>query len=310
MEIHISKEIEEKCNRILFSLIDKSYYCSDVQSKEFTLYQYTSMQTLFNGIIAHDSIKNEVKARIRLSALNYLNDPLEAKLGHDMFMKLIDDDKRTYSQSADFKNILEQTKYRSFEASFTPHADMLTMWSRYGCNGKGVCVGLDAKYLYDESGYMKTKDRCFLAECIYFNKNDISIDKLKEKIKENAHGKPFNDMLKTLPFSQNFRMALLHSMLCCMLKNSDYKDEDEIRLILPPGNQKCDVKYRLNDKNIIIPYVDIELPIQIIKEVIIGPNQDSKSVCDSLQYYLDSLMEKYNIEHHICVHSSKLLYRQ
>ena len=66
-----------------------------------------------------------------------------------------------------------------------------------------------------------------------------------------------------------------------LIKNKSYSYEEESRLIFNRWRMK-DVKFRTDANNNIIPYVYVGIPIEKLKQIVIGPRCDFKTVKQAL----------------------------
>ena len=66
-----------------------------------------------------------------------------------------------------------------------------------------------------------------------------------------------------------------------LIKNKSYSYEEESRLLYDKWRMK-DVKFRTDANNNIIPYVHVGIPIEKLKEIVIGPRCDFKTVKQAL----------------------------
>lgn len=239
------------------------------------LYHYTSIDSLFSGIIVKD--KPELDKEICLWASNcrYMNDPAEldtgVQLAHEVFDIPSDDS---------VQGISEQAKDNIHIISFSSTIDCLPMWGMYGKNGHGLALGFDTAVL---------ETTLLLAKCIYTNEGNkeslrdeiLKWKDLPEDWRRTLKGK--NMFMENFKGSQNF--SIIYALLWVLGKNPAYEYEEEVRCFF---KQKKYVKYRLRD-NLIVPYVEVYLPKSALKEIWIGHTNDMDRATQSLRVYLDHM---------------------
>lgn len=261
-----------------------------------TLYQYTSIEALLNGIIVNNP--NEGK-EICLWASNceYMNDPDEVKMGRKFAEKIF-----RCSQD-DFKKSLlkteENIREKLFITSFSSTKDCLPMWRMYGNNCYGISLGFDVKTILDMY-------KSLICQCVYID------DKHKKDL-----NKLFNDVVHADCNTQNDFKQVLEKMVLSIFdgitsfitmfvyamflaKNPYYSYEKECRLFFL-AEEKIEFRHR---NNLIIPYIKNYLPKSALKEIWIGPANDMDRVAKSLKKYLD-----YMGFGHVVIKKSRIPYR-
>lgn len=253
------------------------------------VYHYTTWDVLFNGIL---SVKNLAKRQLTLRAFSvkYMNDENEGLLFSQAYSTT--EDKKLegkmsvfHSESGTihlpalenplFKRRKEmirmsalQNKQSLFSVSFSKSVDSLPMWNSYGQQGKGLSLGFDANEIFNQ-GYD-------LVNCVYDNS---TIGKIAEKLYfcpyEIRLGFASNLIAKDSHFEyeRECRIALCRFNECYCLTNRD---------------QFLPIDYGIKG-GYIVPYVDLLLPLESIKEIWIGPTNHMDLAEDSLRGWLKSV---------------------
>ncbi|MEG0899751.1 MAG: DUF2971 domain-containing protein [Oscillospiraceae bacterium] len=263
--------------------------CTTIPKKAKTIYQYTNIEALFNGIIAKET-KN-VGSEICLWASNYLymNDPSEIATGQKYVDKIL---KEYFIEDDDDKDIQDKTDDVDYYiTSFSMTGDSLPMWSMYGKNGAGIALGFDRAII--------EKVNPSLYRCSYLDdklKNKITkfCEKMKgEKISQEVFGFVFIIAFFALLLNDDKkqREKMIDSFLPFLLfmtyaKDPAYKYEDEVRLLIH-SDENSEIKYRAQN-NLIIPYIDNYFPKEALTTVVVGPTNDMKRTVKSIDRYLKS----------------------
>lgn len=267
------------------------------------LYQYTSMEALFNGIIVkneHIVVGNEICLWASKSV--YMNDPTEIKSGNDFIIKSLEP---LGFNPSDKTKELHTTSDTTYISSFSNAIDNLPMWGIYGKNGTGVALGFDCKSLLNIH-----KDRLF--RCLYIN--DIIKDEITELFRNHAqilNGiKEINkvttekdDYFKGVVGLMNSRLVLFLARMLFFSKNQSYQYEQEVRLSFSIKEDSDKIKYR-HQNGLIIPYIENYFPKDILKEIYIGPNNEMERTKKSLRVYLDHMGFE-----HVVIKESAVPYR-
>lgn len=229
-----------------------------------TLYHYTSIDAL-NGIIAHNGSNNIL--RLWGTEHNFMNDPKEIIRGRKLlmgnFIPKIDD--LSLRQELLESYLSEKAIY--YISSLSNKIDALPMWSAYGQNGFGICLEFDTQVIIEDKG------EYFISKCIYSDKE------LLEEIDKAI-------VAKSAKEQRSICLGLAPN--CMLLKPAYYNYEDEYRImffLLPDEKSVLKPKMRLN-RGQIVRYIEYDLPIDALKSITIGPNNNMQKVHNNLKQYL------------------------
>lgn len=230
-------------------------------SHDELIYQYTTWNSLFNGII-RPSESDEKKVHLWSTNCKYLNDPNEINKGEAIVDVIL---KRLFETQWSFHDDEHLNSY--FISSFCSYKNKnsLPMWNLYGANGDGLSIGFKYSYF---AGPEFTKGHCIYTSPQTWNEIISSIEYAK------TH-KP----TKT-PNGDKFSLYLYELM--SLGKDVCYEYEDEIRVIT---NSSDSPNYRMSG-NLIIPYMESVFPKDAIQEIIIGPCNDYERSEASLKFWL------------------------
>lgn len=207
------------------------------------IYHYTSVDSLFNGIITKN-VEDESKA-ISLMATDteYLNDPKENEMNAKAIeiLSTLDSDDISKELAKFIVDLKTSISKHDFITSFSLAVDSLPMWSLYAKKGEGIALGFDISTLIEG-------DKIILP-CLYDKKQLINYRRdlllcAKEKIKQKLQHKPDNEDYSLALF------PLLNIFLSRLYKDSSYEYEQEYRFI---DFDDDDIQYR-SSNNLIIPY--------------------------------------------------------
>jgi hypothetical protein len=236
-------------------------------SEQQNLYYYTDINALINGIL-----KDRETICLWASRWSHLNDPeeiisgineLKAEFGKDLYW---------------IPEGIERRTKHNHSLSFSVYPDYLPMWKMYGDGGKGVMLTFDTKEIVRKFGGL-------LQPCIYKGSGDYK--QTREKIFKISHHPELKDLTIV---QQQYVMIWMLQLFVSITKNEEYMYEKEVRLIGMGNDFFGDnnmQKYRVSD-NHIIPYVEVFLPIQTLKEICIGPlvkNELNAETLRELLYY-------------------------
>lgn len=244
----------------LYDYIDK---CIALYKNVPEVYQYTSVDALFNGIVRP---QNDGSVDLCLLSTNcqYLNDANEIQYGKDVVDTLVFGHLKGGRE--DYRNMVNLDHI--YLSCFSTEVNYLPMWSMYGKEGRGIALGFDVHQLQD--------DRRNLYRCIYDFiefRYEIQQAVMSSRKKENTTG---ND-----PVVFSRYISILHELI----KHHCYDYEQEYRLIVDTDAKP---KYR-NSGGILVPYVENHFPAKALRTIIVGPRNDYELVVKSIKDWLQSI---------------------
>ena len=214
-----------------------------------TLFHYTTIETLFaiiKGINKED--ENNIRFTLRATHAGFLNDLTEGQLLGKALKRL--------GVSEGLLDVIGSFQGHPFVVSLSELEDDLNMWRCYSNQGKGVAIGLDKEIINDtikQQGWSNVAD---FKQCLYVTEDELVKD-LKSKQIETLIQSP-----NKLPLQRLLLEALIY-------KNETFKAEKEWRIYA----YWLESDFRVSD-NLIIPYYNIQLPIEAIISITFGPKSD------------------------------------
>lgn len=287
---------------------------------------YQSLSTLCNML----NNKNKKDYTITFWATDVLcmNDPKEMSYGEGVvknFIRqyesdeyIIEDDRISsiIDDSSDIEIFKKLGNF--FVISLSKESDSLPMWQTYGDKGRGVNIIInDAKIKNDISinknlsHIQRAKDFSFQALHQLVKKKSIEYGCIARKgLCGSIITNQYKECIEKLhqeenPMKRDFlKMQTFADMLFIgiqSLKSASYSYENEERLYHIPTNNG-EIKYRVNGLGHIIPFCEVEMPIQDIAGITIGPAFDQTNIEPLKQMLSDGGI---NDE----LHTSKIVYR-
>lgn len=216
----------------------------------------------------------------------------------------------------------------SYIISFSQLKDNVPMWYIYGNKGHGISLGFDREILSKDIEYKESQNEFSkyieLNKCIYFDNKNYTFSEesyilTKEwykKLTNEAVLKSFNKLYertgKKIPgfdlYEGTFDSIFLNLIQCIgsLIKNSDWSFEKECRFNITNSSADA-IKYRQSNRLGHVPYLEIYVGIDALKEIIIGPTEDYSSVRKRIKSTLNRyLINTDNIE----IIESKLFMRE
>ena len=273
------------------------------QKDDRPIYHYTSVAGLL-GMLA--SCKKEQPHKFlnkRATHSYYLNDPKEFKYGAQFLDTILVDVEKTLNIPSDeriagcvdlpkvheIQGSLEGTLGAPYISSFTYASENLPMWGMYADNGRGVMLQFDKSQIVD-SGTIGV-------DCTYVNTIDdirgninvytYTYKRLKEIYAQKVNAGNMDKYEAQLAFYLN-----LKSILQPTIKHIAYKYEDEYRLALASNGN---INF-MEKGGMIVPYIDVDIPIDALQKVYIGPNAQVELLKNSLSLLFQSKGIKVDIE--------------
>lgn len=253
--------------------------------KNYTVYHYTDMNAFIN-IVRSEGIV------MRATNCLYLNDSNEIVEGVKAVERVI-------------KKQIDVGAFRNYYlSSFCQTSDTLQMWGMYAANGAGCALGFDFTHLQNAYG-MSIK-------CTYGEQEIDSSFKNFINLNRNGHlvhmGPNHEEEQKRIDQNKKQIQDEMENNLiitnCLGAKNIAYQNEQERRCVIYANNPRV-VQHKVKN-GIIVPFVEVHIPKEALKEVVIGPTNTSQIVMQSVIHFLN--IKGYDLDK-VKVTLSKLPYR-
>lgn len=214
-----------------------------------TLYHYTSIESLY-AIIKNINAEEADRILFTLRATHacFLNDLTEGQLLGKALRKL--------GVSEGLLSILNSIQDHPFVVSLSELEDDLNMWRCYSNQGKGVAIGLDKEMIDDAIKHNVLNNVADFKQCKY-----ITEDELVEDLKS-QHVETMIQDSNILPLQRLLLDALVY-------KNKSFEAEKEWRIYA----YWFESDFRVFEGSL-IPFYDIQLPIEAIVSITFGPKCD------------------------------------
>jgi hypothetical protein len=183
------------------------------------------------------------------------------------------------------KAIEDLDRYNSesvFTCSFSEEKDLLSQWRGYCPNNQGYCIHFDLEGLL---AFAKKKFlSCELFPCVY--DDDKKVKSLSDLL--NKYWQIYISQSDPKVREATIRkLAQEVEALASHFKHSSFAEEKEHRLvILMAWDFEEHGKFRSGPMSI-IPYIEIPAPIELIKQVCIGPTRDQNLAKRGLAALMD-----------------------
>lgn len=251
-----------------------------------TLYHYTSLDVLTHLFTEY----SDEYPYLTFWATNcaYMNDPREISEGIDLIKDalmdiscpILKERARILIENEHIKDVMLigsaiTAQGVPYAISFSKNKDNLNMWRMYGNSGRGIGLGFKNDNIKAEN--------CSLDECLYIREeNRESVINMITRALEIMLLK-FGSAPKGLSQQEyDFVRSLeVIGLISARIKNIVYSYEREIRLI-----KNCkQPKYRVAN-NILIPYTTVELPIEALESIVVGPDCDERNINSLRLFFL------------------------
>ena len=261
------------------------------------VFHYTSINALKSLIESIEISKEKDCLLFRASNILFMNDPNEFVYGRKIFLKTIVeiedklDIKNKYRLSskwigktpeeekvkeAEYMRYLQKIKEIPYVLSLSKLEDSLPMWLNYGDGGKGVCL------VFQDNRNQPLKRRMTRnGEEVYvsFYTSDVHYDSIGRE--SELYGLLYDtlkDYKKDIQKGCADNDAYFDTLIqyaAPFIKNNHYRNECEVRMSktigsLNPSNE-YKAKFRCNKYGHIIPYIDVEINVDQLKYIILGP---------------------------------------
>lgn len=263
-------------------------------------YHYTSLPSFMAML---DGVNNG-NLYFHASDVYYMNDPTEIEFGFSEISKCfvqIEDslhvndatyqlsklwDKDSRITPDEWRHIFyERSKKHSrhpYIISYSRCRESLPMWRMYGDDGKGVSLGFDVRIYLKEKPAINGIRQIDMTDVDF--KNPCSIDVEYGSV---SNGSTIYFLIRT-SYSQYWQsvkmekngnkildkqlnaLSKMLSMATPFIKHDAYSYEEESRIISFAKNID-EIRHKISSYGQVIPFVEIKLPQNDLKEVIIGP---------------------------------------
>ena len=262
------------------------------------LYHYTTMSTFYN-MIEHSLQYEDGDIHpkyITMWATHYAhqNDPTECQL----FFKGLENSILNYARTnkiditSSDKKLIQQPWYglNLFTISFSKQEDDLTMWRGYGQNGNGISLGFDFSKLPSSlplygADCKERKYRCE-SDPAYLRIEDLNkcnyIDPNKIEIAEDAYKRAIENIFGQDKTWTDVKQAMLINKYASIYKHYKYEAEGEWRIV----KNSTISKYRLGENRSLIPYIEVNVPIDCLSKIIVGPCQNYDKIIMDIKKFL------------------------
>ena len=210
------------------------------------------------------------------------------------------------------------TGLTQFVVSFYENVDDYDLWLRYGDGGAGVSIGLDTDKLKQPFGQVFN---FFIKKCVYWPNGITSplqsfdipsdlYDEIKEMYKATTNvkvKKAFETIYAVdtpeFAITQRIKETFVHNLVSTydlFHKRDVWQKENEHRMTI--GMMSPEIRYVKNANGDYDPYVEIEIPIDALKIIVIGP-KCGKNVFGMIQslFYERQVKEKIQVLNSNCV---------
>lgn len=273
------------------------------------LYHYTTMEVLYSIITKLLPPKGEYSHQLVLWATHagYMNDPMEFNYFNDCLDKgiieyeLANQIPKEQSNREVMTSLLEYNLNQiSPVISLSASKDNLPMWRCYSDNGQGVAIGFSFDTLNNLLGQE-------LVQCEYPAPEEI-IQKMEIGKLTNTVTTTYTAGAKLKFFNPNKEIRDFYDE-SYKYKHPAYSYENEWRLVLDdPGPEYYTYEYRLKN-GLVIPYIPVEIPINAVREIWIGPTANKKLAEYSLKKLLESKVKSiFEGENPVTIQTSSIPY--
>ncbi len=269
-----------------------------------SLFHYTNVQAV-------QSILSTKK--IRLTDIRYLNDSQELHDGFSILEKSLKNPQQgLFSNPKNKEKAIKYIKSMLFQGdtysedlepiyifSLSSTDDLLSQWRAYGT----YAIEFDKSVLKEYVGSIK--------ECVYDKKE-------KEGQATNGLTEAINIMSNEIatcngclgPLGTNALIKLVYD--AAYFKHDGFSEEKEHRIIKQSEytNNYNTTQYRTKD-NLLIPYIEIEISLDCIKSIQVGPMKNQKLAYKSMTEFVSKIENKWqnesvNIEYYLPVNASAI----
>ena len=285
-----------------------------------TIYHYTTASALI-GMLSECTMENHKNLKMWATHAEFLNDPSEYEYGKTASQKILqevetilnipeedrlsstmyEDSKKQYFVECE-RGITRFTDslYMAppFVISFSKNRDLLPMWTLYGKNGSGIAIGFNRELLEKNNNNFAVKD-CFYGIDVTDYTALINLIKYwYEMMLQKING-------ATHVYTRVCQIELIMSInthVSAYIKHESYRYEQEVRY--RPYRVDDSIKFR-ESNGLIVPYVEVNLPVDSIEEIVIGPTLDA----ERMKLSIELLLKTKGIYNDIEIKESDIPYR-
>ena len=248
------------------------------------VYHYTDLNALI-------SILGKNCITLRATNCLYLNDSNEIIEGIESIKRI------------DNTNINDSAFRSYYLTSFSQQPDCLSMWGMYAANGSGCAIGLDLDIISKSYGSFI---RCTYGKEAIDNQLRNFLNLIRNGVISSF---PTNGGSVTFKKNSGKDLEVMitnqYIATCLGSKNENYRFEDEIRCFIGNHDNKKEVHFKVKN-GIVVPYLNVEIPKEAQKCIVIGPTNKSELTMQSITHML--LINEYDW-HHVNLKTSKVPYR-
>lgn len=261
------------------------------------VYHYTTLETFYNILASYK--ESEDKEYLTFWASNALNqnDLSELSLRVKDIIAVVQDIEKDmsltikkmstvinedwipsltgYKIKESFDDMLRNAKYSPYTVSFSKKEDSLLMWSMYGNNGTGVCLAFDPQKLIWPQSQLQ-----YIADTVIYDKEPIYYRNVIEQYYDIYRKEvEYDNLLQSIYVKkQEFFVSMLWH-IAPFIKNKAFKDEAEYRIAYYATNDGVTPIYtRLTNRLNVINFIKVNIPLESLKHIIIGPCADYRRV--------------------------------
>ena len=188
------------------------------------------------------------------------------------------------------------------------------MWNTYASNGNGVSLGFQIQLDINENRNGKSSKRDITAYIpdspfsLKVSYKDISNNIVIRRCASWFYLQYYEVVKKCVDEREILNKQLdfiekIGIVLAALIKHPSYSYERESRYYCKESNER-NIKFRPNTKGYIIPYIEVGIPISLLKRIIVGPCRDMNYTEDIIRLRLKQIgLNKIKIE------KSKIPYR-
>lgn len=289
-------------------------------------YHYTSTDTLWHLMESIKRSRDKDSFIFRATNILYMNDPQEFVYGQRILKKVfveienelgiegknrLSDAWNKYGKGNWEMSLLNKMKEYDevpYVVSFSRLEDSLPMWLNYGNKGHGINLAFqdkrDQPYGIRIVNNKREPYTSFYTSDVFYH--EIPKDSwLYKLIFETIKDYKNEGDEETEDLKEAYLEALVQTA-APLLKTSFYENEQEVRIFksvgFDYGHKLETIEFKTNEERNLIPYIGIEIPVDQLKAVVIGPLADfelTKMAIELLQkkYGLDFEIKPSNVKY-------------